>query len=133
MENKGIIIFDGVCNFCNHSVDFIMKNDKQKYFLFTANQQEAGKKILAEKGIPSSEVNTIYLYEKGNLYKESTAALRIAQHLSFPYNMLSLFLIVPPFIRNGVYKFIARNRYKWFGKNESCRIPSAAERARFLN
>jgi len=132
MENKGIIIFDGICNFCNHSVDFIMKKDKQNYFLFTANQQEAGKKILAEKGILGSEVNTIYLYEEGHLYKESSAALRIARHLSFPYNILYCFVIVPPFLRNGIYQFIARNRYKWFGKKESCRLPSPAERARFL-
>lgn len=133
MGSKGIIIFDGVCNFCNQSVDFIMKRDKNAYFLFTANQQNAGRKILEEKGILSSEVNTIYLYENGKLYSESTAALRIARHLGFPYNWGYVFILVPPFLRNFVYKIIAKNRYKWFGKKESCRLPSAAERARFLN
>lgn len=133
MENKGIIIFDGICNFCNHSVDFIMKKDSAAYFLFTANQQETGKKILMQKGINVSAVDTIYLYENGELYSESTAALRIARHLTIPYRWCYIFILVPPFIRNFVYKIIAKNRYKWFGKKETCRLPSPAERARFLN
>ncbi|MCB0835833.1 MAG: thiol-disulfide oxidoreductase DCC family protein [Bacteroidetes bacterium] len=129
---ESIIIFDGVCNFCNASVDFIMKRDKQKRFKFTANQNEAGKEILSKENIDTEDVGTIYLLDEGKLYKESTAALRIARHLTFPWNLAYGFVVVPRFLRDPVYQLIARNRYKWFGKKDSCRLPSPEEAARFI-
>lgn len=127
-----VIIFDGVCNFCNASVNFIMDRDREGYFKFTANQSEAGQKILGDMGMPTQEVGTLYLFEEGKLYSQSTGALRIARKLSFPWNLAYIFIIVPPFIRNAVYNLIARNRYKWFGKRDACRLPSPEEAARFI-
>ena len=127
-----IIIFDGVCNFCNATVNFIMKYDKKSRFYFTANQSGEGQKILQDFGIETTDVGTIYLYTAGKIYHKSTAALRIASFLQFPFNLAYAFIIVPAFFRDAIYSFIAKNRYKWFGKKESCRIPSPEEAVRFI-
>jgi predicted DCC family thiol-disulfide oxidoreductase YuxK len=129
---RSVVIFDGYCNLCNSSVDFIMRRDPKAHFLFTANQHESGKKILTEQGKNPEEVHTIYLLEGGQLYEKSTAALRIARRLRFPWNLLYVGVILPRFIRNPIYDFIARNRYRWLGKKDTCRMPTAEERARFL-
>lgn len=128
-----VIIFDGVCHLCNASVDFVMKRDQKRVFRYTANQMEAGRKILRDNGIDPDQIETVYLYENGKLYDKSSAALRIARKLGFPYNLAFGFIIVPAFIRNVVYDFIAKNRYTWFGKKETCRLPTAEERALFLD
>ncbi len=128
-----VIIFDGVCHLCNASVDFVMKRDQKRMFRYTANQMEAGRKILRDNGIDPDQIETVYLYENGKLYDKSSAALRIARKLGFPYNLAFGFIIVPAFIRNVVYDLIAKNRYTWFGKKESCRLPTAEERALFLD
>ena len=129
---KSIIIFDGVCNFCNSSVNFMMKRDKQNQFLFTPNQNEAGQKILAEQNRDVLNISTFFLYENGKIYSKSTAALKVARQLSFPWFLLYGFIVVPAFLRDIIYDFIAKNRYKWFGKKESCRMPTPEERAKFL-
>ena len=131
-NSRPVVIFDGYCNLCNSSVDFILKRDLKKQFLFTANQHEAGKQILTEQGKNPEDVHTIYLLENGQLYEKSTAALRIARQLRFPWNLLYTGMIFPRFIRNPIYDFIARNRYRWLGKRDTCRLPTAEERARFL-
>lgn len=128
-----VIIFDGVCHLCNASVDFVMKRDQKRAFKYTANQMEAGRRILRDNDIDPDQIETVFLYENGKLYGKSTAALHIARKLGFPYNLAFLFMIVPAFIRNIVYDLIARNRYKWFGKKETCRLPTAEERALFLD
>lgn len=128
-----VIIFDGVCHLCNASVDFVMKRDQKRMFRYTANQMEAGQKILRDNGINPDQIETVYLYENGTLYDKSSAALRIARKLGFPYNLAFGFIIVPAFIRNIVYNLIAKNRYKWFGKKETCRLPTAEERSLFLD
>ncbi|MBX7241066.1 MAG: thiol-disulfide oxidoreductase DCC family protein [Bacteroidia bacterium] len=130
---KSVIIFDGVCNFCNSSVNFIMKRDPEAKFLFTANQNEAGQKILKEHNVDVLNISTFFLYENGKIYSKSTAALRVARQMSFPWNLLYGFIIIPAFIRDIIYDFIAKNRYNWFGKKESCRLPKPEERARFLS
>ncbi|MDX2247831.1 MAG: thiol-disulfide oxidoreductase DCC family protein [Bacteroidia bacterium] len=127
-----VIIFDGVCNFCNASINFVMDRDPKGEFKFAANQSEAGQKILREAGEPTEEIGTVYLYENGKIYKESAAALRIARRLVFPWNLSYVFILIPAFIRDFFYRIIARNRYRWFGKRESCRLPSPEEAARFL-
>ncbi|MEM6273382.1 MAG: DCC1-like thiol-disulfide oxidoreductase family protein [Bacteroidota bacterium] len=131
-QNRPVVIFDGVCELCNAAVDFIMKWEKRPELLFTANQNEPGRKILMEHGKDPDSVSTIYLYENGRLYDFSTAALRIARRLRFPLNLLYAGMIVPRFIRDAIYRWIARNRYRWFGKKESCRMPTPEEMARFL-
>ncbi len=129
---ENVIIFDGVCNLCNSSIDFILRHDRKSVFSFTANQHPTGKEILTHFGLPVAEVGTIFYLEKGKLYKKSTAVLRLARHLHFPYNLSFAFLIVPRFIRDAVYGLIAKNRYNWFGKRETCRLPSEEEAARFI-
>ncbi|MEL6675199.1 MAG: thiol-disulfide oxidoreductase DCC family protein [Bacteroidota bacterium] len=126
-----VVIFDGVCNLCNSSVDFLIRRDKKAQLKFTANQHQTGQQILQEAGV--TDVETLYFYEDGTLYDRSTAVLRLSRYLPFPWNVGQIFLIVPRFLRDGVYRWIARNRYSWFGKKDSCRLPSPAESARFLD
>lgn len=127
-----IVIFDGVCNLCNASIDFIIRHDKVGHFKVTANQHERGRQILLEQGVNPDEVETLYLYEGGKLHERSTAALKIAHGLGFPWSLAYSFMIVPKGIRDAVYKVIAKNRYRWFGKKETCRLPTPEERARFV-
>jgi len=132
-KNKKLILFDGVCNLCNASVVYIIKHDKKDRFRFAPLQSGIGKKIIKEHQIDTNKMDSILLYsqEKGIVYK-STAALHIAKGLGFPQNLMSIFFIVPPFIRNWVYDFIARNRYKWYGKKDSCMIPTPELQTKFI-
>jgi predicted DCC family thiol-disulfide oxidoreductase YuxK len=125
-----IILFDGFCNFCSSSVIFILKRDKQSYFHFASLQSATGNKIFM-KGINTNPLESIMLLEKGNYYYFSSAALRIARKLAFPWNLFYAFIIIPRFLRDPVYKLVAAKRYKWFGKRESCFIPSEKDKARF--
>lgn len=127
-----IVIFDGVCNLCNASIDFIIRHDQAGIFRVTANQHETGQRILEEQGVDPKEIDTVFLYEEGQLYRRSTAALRIARKLGFPWSLMYAFIIVPAPIRDAVYKVVAANRYRWFGKKETCRLPTPEERARFV-
>jgi predicted DCC family thiol-disulfide oxidoreductase YuxK len=130
--NHAIILFDGVCNFCNSRINFIIRHDKRDYFRFAALQSEAGKKILAENHFTTFTLDSFLLVEGGKIYDRTTAALRIAKKLNGLWPVFYAFIIVPPFIRDIVYKIIAKNRYKWWGKKESCMIPSPEVRAKFL-
>ena len=131
LQEKPVILFDGVCNLCNRAVNFVIRRDKKKKFMFAALQSDAGR-ALREKYSLSPELNTILLIQGGRVYDRSGAALRIARYLSLPYPLLYGFIIVPPFIRNAVYIYIARNRYKWFGKKDACMVPGPAINDRFL-
>ena len=133
-ENKKLILFDGVCNLCNSSVVYVIKHDKKDLFLFAPLQSNIGENIISEHNIDTSKTDSILLYnpERNSIKDKSSAALHIARHLSFPLNLLSIFLIVPPFIRNWVYDFIAKNRYKWYGKKESCMIPTPELKSKFV-
>lgn len=130
--DRSIVIFDGVCNLCNFWVDFLIKRDKKGLFLFTANQDQAGKEILETHGESAEDVRTIYFLEKDILYKESSAVLRVARRLPGLWPLLYAFIIIPRPIRDLVYQWVAKNRYRWFGQKETCRIPTEEERARFL-
>ena len=130
--DRPILIFDGVCELCNASVDFIMKWEKRPDLLFTANQNPPGRALLEKFGEDPDAVSTVYLVQNGKLYKRSSAALRIARLLRFPWFLAYGFIIIPPFIRDFFYKIIANNRYRWFGQKETCRIPTPEEIARFL-
>jgi predicted DCC family thiol-disulfide oxidoreductase YuxK len=128
-----IVLFDGKCNLCNGSVKFIIKRDPAGQFRFASLQSEAGRKIVEEHGGNPDDLDTILLLEGDRLFDRSSAALRIAKRLRAPWPLLSVFLLVPAPLRDLVYRFIARNRYRWFGKSEACMIPTAAIRARFLS
>jgi predicted DCC family thiol-disulfide oxidoreductase YuxK len=128
-----VIYFDGVCNLCSSSVQFILKRDKKSLFRFAALQGNAGRQMLQEAGFNQVEPESVILQENGKIYAHSTAALKIARHLSGLWPLLYGFIIVPTFIRDGVYRYIARNRYRWFGKKEECWLPRPEWRVRFLD
>jgi predicted DCC family thiol-disulfide oxidoreductase YuxK len=129
---KAIILFDGVCNFCNSSINFVIKHDKKDRFRFASLQSDTGKKILEQFEEDTTTTASVILIENSGLYKRSTAILRIARHLGGAYLLLYGFIIVPRFIRDAVYNFIARNRYKWFGKKDSCMIPTEEVKRKFI-
>jgi predicted DCC family thiol-disulfide oxidoreductase YuxK len=132
-KNKKIILFDGVCNLCNSAVQFIIKHDKKDVFRFVALQSELGQEILTYIGIDSKNIDSIVLYEPGvAYYYKSDAALQIAKSLNGLYSLGVIFKIIPIGIRNKLYDYIAKNRYKWYGKKESCMIPSPELKMKFL-
>lgn len=126
-----IIFFDGVCNFCNASVNFIIDHDSARRYRFASLQSELGQKTLQENGYSTVELSTILLLRNGKLYQKSTAALEIARYLK-GWSWLYGFIFLPRFIRDAVYGLVARNRYRIFGKSESCRIPTPEERSLFI-
>ena len=133
-QNKKIVLFDGVCNLCDSSVQFIIKHDKKDIFRFASLQSEIGQQLMNERGIDSEEIDSIILIIPGQAYyTKSSAALEIAKDLSGGYSLLGNFLYLPEFIRNSVYDFIARNRYKWYGKKDNCMIPTPELKAKFID
>lgn len=134
-KDKKLILFDGVCNLCNNSVLFVIKHDEKNKFLYAPLQSEIGKIVLDQFKIDTTEIDSILLFNpKLNQLKiKSSAALLIAKELNFPINIMSIFLILPNFLRNWIYDIIAKNRYKWFGKKETCMIPTPELQAKFLN
>ncbi len=131
-EKQKTILFDGVCNLCNGAVTYIIKRDKKNVFKFAALQSEIGQQLISKFNIDTSKVDSIILIDGDTHYEKSTAALHIAKQLSGAYPLLFGFIVVPKFIRNSVYDYIAKNRYKWFGKKESCMIPTAELKSKFL-
>lgn len=133
-KNKKIILFDGVCNFCNASVRFIIKRDKKDVFRFASLESDLGRKLTDERGIDTSKIDSIILIDPGNAYYiKSTAALEISKELSGLYPALSVFQVLPEGFRNLIYDFVAKNRYKWFGKSETCPMPTEDEKSKFLD
>ncbi len=133
MEEKSIILFDGVCNFCNAGINFIIRQDKKKIFRFAALQSRAGQQLAEEHNLPKKDFDSFILIENGKVYNRSTAGVKVYNKLPWYWKWTQVFWIVPKFIRDGVYDFIARNRYKWFGKKEVCMIPTPELRSRFLD
>ncbi|MFT5847534.1 thiol-disulfide oxidoreductase DCC family protein [Psychroserpens sp.] len=132
-KNKQLILFDGVCNLCNTSIQYVIKHDKNNLFMFAPLESTIGQDIINKYNIDTKNTDSIILYsEENGLFTKSTAALKIANHLGFPLNILSVFFIIPPFIRNWVYDFIAKNRYRWYGKQEACMIPTPELKSKFL-
>jgi len=130
-SNRNIVFFDGVCGLCNTSVDLLMRKDRRRFLLFSPLQGTTAAQFLP-KGMTTDASSFIYA-RKGVIYDRSSAALLVFSDLGGLWKALMIFWIVPRFIRDGVYNFIAKNRYRWFGKKESCRIPTAEERSLFLD
>jgi predicted DCC family thiol-disulfide oxidoreductase YuxK len=122
-----------VCNLCNNAVQFIIKHDTKKRFYFAALQSDFGQNLLQEHNLARENFSTIILLEKEKIHIKSSAALRLSRHLRFPFSLLYFLIIVPPFIRDFVYDLIAKNRYAWFGKKESCMIPTPDLKDRFID
>jgi len=125
-----VVLFDGVCNLCNTSVQWLIRHDKNQIFKFASLQSD-----YAAEHLKNSEyqfIDSIILLDNDRIYSKSSAVLRILKRLRLPYNLLWVFIIVPPFVRNFVYDVVARNRYKWFGKRATCMMPSDELKARFF-
>lgn len=127
-----VILFDGVCNFCNSSINFTIRHDKKNRFHFAPLQSEPGIAIKKQYNLPDEFLSSVILIENGKAYIKSTAALRIARRLNGAWPLFYGLIIVPVFIRDRVYNIIARNRYKWWGKKESCMVPTPEVRKKFL-
>lgn len=132
MSNGPVILFDGVCNFCNSAVNFTIKRDKHKTIKYAPLQGEVGKALTKQYGLPENDMRSFLLIENGRLYSRSTAALKVCRYLTGLWPLCYGLIIVPAFIRNAVYDLIAKNRYKWFGQKEECMVPTPDIRARFL-
>jgi len=127
-----IILFDGVCNFCNASINFFIDRDKAGMFKFAALQSEKGQAILQKYGLNLNEFDSIIVEKDGKLYQKSDAALEIVRHMDGAWKLLYGLKILPAFIRDFFYKLIAKNRYRLFGRTDACRIPTPELKARFL-
>lgn len=129
-----VVLFDGVCNLCNGTVQFIIDRDPAARFRFASLQSEAAARVLRAHGRepPPGDPESVVLVEGGRVYERSDAALRIARALGLPWSLAGLGLLLPRALRDGIYRFVARRRYRWFGREESCRVPTPALRARFL-
>jgi predicted DCC family thiol-disulfide oxidoreductase YuxK len=127
-----IILFDGVCNFCNNTVNFVLKNDKKGDIKFAPLQSEAAIKLLQHYGLPSTDMKSFIFIENEIVYSKSTAALKVCKHLKGLWPLVYGFIVIPLFIRDGLYNWIAKNRYKWFGKKEICMVPTPNQKAKFL-
>ena len=134
VHGRHIILFDGVCNLCNGSVQFVLKHEKAPVFQFASIQSETGKELLARCGLPPDFSDAVIYIENGRIHLGSTAALKIGQRLKFPWSMLaSMGLVVPTIMRDWVYNQIGKHRYQWFGKREVCMVPTKEWRVRFYD
>lgn len=127
-----IILFDGVCNLCNSAVDLIIRNDKGRHFKVGPLQDPKTAELLRGYDINSDYLDSIILIRGDKVYYKSRAALEVTKKLKGLWPLLYAFIVVPAFVRDSIYDWIARNRYRWYGKKETCRLPTADERARFL-
>jgi len=133
-KDKQLILFDGVCNLCSSSVLYVIKRDKYNTFLFASLQSELGQQIISDFNIDTHKTDSILLYNPitHRIYSKSTAAIKISKHLKFPISSLQIFYVIPSFIRNWAYDFVAKNRYKCYGKKTHCMVPTPELQAKFL-
>lgn len=127
-----VLLFDGVCNLCNESVQWVIRHDPQAIFRFASLQSEAGQQLLRQHNLPTNELNTVVLIDVGRAYTRSDVPLHIFRKIGGAWPLLTVLRIVPSPLRNAVYDWIARNRYRWFGKKEACWLPTPALKSRFL-
>lgn len=132
-QNKKIILFDGVCNLCNSSINYVIDKDKNDEFLFLALQSDLGKELQSYLGISPDNLDSIILYIPNEAYYiKSTAALKIMTHFSGLWKLMSIFNIIPTKLRDVIYDLVAKNRYKWYGKQLQCRVPTPELKSKFL-
>lgn len=130
--DKKILLFDGDCNLCNGAVKFILKHEKNNELLFASLQSPIGKELLNFYHIDVSKTDSLIFISNNKAFIKSLAALKISKELKGLYPLLNVFIVIPSFIRDSVYDYVARHRYKWFGKNESCMMPTPETKNRFL-
>ncbi|MEZ4969830.1 MAG: thiol-disulfide oxidoreductase DCC family protein [Flavobacteriaceae bacterium] len=133
IENKKIILFDGVCNLCNSAVQYVIEHDKNNIYRFAALQSDIGGELMKERGMDASQIDSIILIEQGvAYYTKSTAALKIARSFGGIWQLVVVFQWIPEKIRDRVYDYIAHNRYKWYGKKNACMVPTQELKSKFL-
>jgi predicted DCC family thiol-disulfide oxidoreductase YuxK len=131
-DPERIVFFDGVCNFCNLTVDFLFKNNSRRNLMYSPLQSGFAKHFLFERQIQDTTLHTVYYYTCGRVHKKSAAILRLCAQLKGLYPVLVVFLAIPPFLRDPVYDLIAKNRYRLFGKRDACRIPTPDQKKYFI-
>jgi len=131
-EPKSLVLFDGVCNFCNDAILFIIDRDPRERFEFASLQSERGQQTLREHALGES-ISTVALVQDGRAYTKSKAALRVAKRLRWPWPLFYVLMLVPSFVRDAAYDWFAARRYVFFGKSESCRVPTPELRRRFVS
>ena len=131
-NGKGIVLFDGVCHLCDGAVRFILKRERAAELKFAPLQSDSGKSLLEKYGYPQAYLDGLILIENNRAHDRSSACLRIAGKLNFPWRLLFPLLIIPKPLRDFIYGIIAAVRYRWFGKKESCSLPTGEDKARFL-
>ena len=132
IEQRTILFFDGVCNLCNSSVDLVMRKNRGQDIYFASLQSDFAARFLGAHGIRNTDLDTMIYYTKGKFYFRSSAVLQMTKKLRGGYPLLAAFLAVPKLIRDGVYKWVAKNRYRFFGKRDTCRLPTPEEKKRFV-
>lgn len=132
-QEHPVILFDGVCNLCHTAVQFVIARDPKRHFRFASLQSDYGQAIAQKADLSTTDLSSFILYENGVTYTRSTGALKTTKGLSGGWPLLYAFIIVPKFIRDAVYDLVAKNRYRWFGKQESCWVPTPALKALFLD
>jgi predicted DCC family thiol-disulfide oxidoreductase YuxK len=128
-----ILLFDGVCNFCAWGVRFVVRRDPKGTFRFASLQSETAKQLLRSHGLDPEAMDSVVLIEGDHAWRESDAALRVCRRLTWPWPWLWPLRWLPRLVRDTAYRLIARNRYRWFGKSDSCMVPTPEMRARFLD
>ena len=132
LDSRRIILFDGVCNLCEDVVQFVFKHDRRNCFHFAALQSQAGQELLEQHGLPTDTFDSFVVLQGGKMWQQSDAALQVVRHLGPPWSWLTLFSVLPKPLRDAIYDFIAKNRYRWFGKKQACLLPSPDMQDRFL-
>jgi predicted DCC family thiol-disulfide oxidoreductase YuxK len=133
MQEHPIILFDGVCNFCNGAINFLLKQDKKDVFRFATLQSAAGQKLLEQYHLSKEDFDSFVLIENGKAYQKSDASLRVMNKLAWYWKEVQVLQIVPRFLRDAIYDFVAGNRYKWFGKKDACMVPTHQMKKQFLD
>lgn len=131
-DQNPIILFDGICNLCNASVQFILKQDKKKQFLLASLQSDAAKNILLQYKCKNNDLNSIIVIDKNKVHKKSSAILIIVKHLGMPWQIFNLMKVLPENWRDSLYDFVAERRYKWFGKKDTCLMMLPEYKNRFI-
>ncbi len=132
VEQQPLILFDGMCNFCDSAVNFIIARDKKMHFWFAALQSNAAKAVLSKYDMDPTALTSFIFIDKNKAYLKSAAALKVCNQLPWYWKWTQVFWVVPAFLRDWVYSFIARNRYKWFGKKDQCMVPDINIKSRLL-
>ena len=131
-DQKTIVFFDGICNLCNGAVQFLLKRDKSKQFLFASLQSDAAKNILLQYNVKKIKMDSILLIEDGKVYNKSTAVLKICKQLDWPWSMMSVAKVMPLSFRDKAYNYIAKHRYNWFGNKNTCTMIIPKYKNRFI-